>query len=210
LTAVADNDIILKAVCYDAFDEFLGEYSAETPIGMLGAARYVVRKRISKLGLTAGATAAFERLNVLLQSASVVEPSSVESLWAAELEIRAQQQGVSLDSGESQLCAVVVSRIIPWLLTGDKRAIRGLQHLLAFDDRLSGLKKRVVCLEQLALIVQARGGERELRSKICAEPGVDKSLSICFSCSNSESTASAGLQSYIAALRAEAADILAD
>lgn len=209
MRAVVDNDIILKTVCYDA-GELLREFTAETRVGVLGAAQYVVATRMRRANLRCGASLALLRLETFIQTAETIEPSSAESYLAAELEVLAQQQGIPLDSGESQLCAVVISRAVPWLLTGDKRAIRALERLLPLDSRIACLSKKVVCLEQLVLRIEikARG---QLRLKICAEPKVDTALSICFGCSGSNSVDGAiGLESYIAALRAEAQNILSD
>jgi hypothetical protein len=211
MTAVLDNDIALKCVCYDIATELLGSYCESGSLGVLGSAQYVISKRLRNKSLNCGGMVAVERLNVFLNSTECIEPSTEESYFAAELELIAQREGVALDSGESQLCAIAITRFIPWLLTGDKRAIRGLQRVLGFDSRLKSLGKRVLCLEQLVLRAIADNGIKRLRDKICAEPAVDKTMSICFSCTNIQlEVSTAGLTSYIESIKSEAPEILSD
>jgi len=211
LTAVVDNDVILKSVCYDAAVELLGEYGSENALGVLGAAAYVVTKRIRKASLVCGAATALTRLQSFLESTEALEPSPAESYLAAELEVLAQAQGAALDSGESQLCALVITRSYERLLTGDKRAVVAIQSLLAISEHLTTLTKKIVCLEQLVLRLAVKQRGELLRSKICAEPNVDKTLSICFSCKSPSFTDGVeGLESYISALRADAPDTLSD
>ena len=42
------------------------------------------------------------------------------------------------------------------------------------------------CLEQLMLAIIGLIGGSEVKSRVCAEPDVDKSASICFSCSGGD------------------------
>jgi hypothetical protein len=130
---------------------------------------------------------------------------------AGEFELAALRAGVGLDAGESQLCAVLIKRLVPFLLTGDKRAIRAAEQLLDSADRLAGLCGKVRCLEQLVLDTLPRGGEtNSLRERICAETEIDKALTICFGCSSGTVDVDyfAALQSYIADLRRQATRIL--
>src|SRR5207253_1052389 len=84
--------------------------------------------------------------------------------------------------GESQLCSIVITRAISILDTGDKRAIESFETLL---DEIGGLELiggRVRCLEQIVHGLVQGGAIDELLDAICAEPDVDKTLSICFGC----------------------------
>ena len=78
---------------------------------------------------------------------------------AADLEFRAQTTGLDLDVGESQLCAVLVMRMVPMLLTGDKRAISAIEHLFDLEPRIGWIAGRVYCLEQLFAQFAPRGGD---------------------------------------------------
>lgn len=213
MTAVVDNDIILKCACYGLFDELPGlAGSSATVVGVLGAARFVVSRRIRRISLNRSREKALERLNAFLARSTTLEPTNQEIELAAAFELAAQQAAVSLDTGESQLCAIAISRAIPSLLTGDKRAIRALQTLLDRVSRLLALCGKVGCLEQLMLAAIDAGNGGTLRAAICAEPKVDRALAICFSCKNnavSEQDIKDGLNSYISDLRASAVRILA-
>src|SRR6202034_1491556 len=145
----------------------------------------------------------------------LIEPSPEEIAAAAELEFAAQQLAVALDSGESLLAAVSVSRRIVRLLTGDKRAVEALQRLLqegvATTDQLIG---RLVCLEQAFVWMLESGLTSAAASRwaVCTDRSVDIALAICFSCSSPEipdERCDEGLRAYIESLRAVAPDILA-
>ena len=130
---------------------------------------------------------------------------------AADFELAAQRVGASLDGGESQLCAIVVQRLLPLLVTGDKRAIAAIETILDADPRLMAMCGKVRCLEQVFAGSIARYGTAALRVAVCAEPQIDKALSICFSCRSQcveEASIRDGLQSYINDLRQRAGRVL--
>jgi hypothetical protein len=148
---------------------------------------------------------------MLLARAVAVEPTDEEQQIAADFELAAQRAGLSLDSGESHLCALALTRQVPRVLTGDKRAIAAIEGLVDVDQRLAALGGKVYCLEQLILIVLTPDSNERLRDSICTEISVDKTLAICFSCrSNSgfEATAEC-LGSYIRDIRSKAPRVLA-
>ena len=62
----------------------------------------------------------------MLSQMLLLEPTASEIELAAEFEAQAQRQNVPLDSGESQLAAIALSRAARGILTGDKRAITAL------------------------------------------------------------------------------------
>ena len=115
--------------------------------------------------------------------------------------------------GESQLCAILILREVPVLLTGDKQAITAMEELLDAHDKLKSVCGRIRCLEQLmARLVEKAGAEiKPLREAICGEPTVDKAMTYSFSCS-SESVAIEsvveGLNSYASAVRQSAVRIM--
>jgi len=212
MEAVIDNDILFKGACYGLLDELLPANSSTMgPPGILGAARYVVTKKIKKGTLRTDTTTAIQRLEAFIGRAEVVEPTENEQLMAADFELAAQRAAVALDSGESQLCAVVIARALALLLTGDKRAIKAIERLLDADTRLRSLCGKIKCLEQLVLQSLSEESVSRLRAAICGEPDVDKALAICFSCKNDGATLegiSEGLGSYISDLRAAAHQVL--
>jgi hypothetical protein len=154
-------------------------------------------------------------LDEFLACATVLEPSDEELGTAAELEQLAQRAGLELDIGESQLAAIAANRGIASLDTGDKRAVRGLEALIDHSRTCALLCGRVRCLEQLlARAINDTPHELDaIAQAVCAEPDVDITASICFSCYSDAalrlSEVIACFESYIAALRAQAPRVLA-
>jgi hypothetical protein len=212
MDAIVDNDIVFKLVCYGLIGEMLlGHREPHRSVGVLGAARYVIKKRITKKLQTSAATA-IERLEAFIDKVIVLEPTEAEQLMAANFELAAQRAAVALDTGESQLCAILIVRALPLLLTGDKRAICAIEQLLTVDERLKPVSGKVKCLEQLMLDSLSEDNCSRYRSMICHEAGIDRTLAICFSCSGDEAAIDGiitGLKSYINDLRSQAQHILA-
>lgn len=205
-----DNDIVLKALRLDCTAMF---WSALESIGVLGAAKYVIRDRIRRGKLTEDDPSIEDRAAALFEAASALEPTSDELDLANELEREAQRMALPLDTGESQLCAVVALRGLALLTTGDKRAIKSLEKLRALAPWLEKLTGKIRCLEQLvAAAVVDDAVSTALGSRVCADASVDKTLSICFGClggsSPSKSDVAACLRSYIEALRMSAPTLL--
>src|SRR5260370_37732456 len=98
-------------------------------VGVLGTARFVVASRIKRATRTRDPKSALEDLGQFLVNSIVLDPTDSEQQLAAEFEVAAQSRGLALDTGESQLCAIVLERAIPLLVTGDKRAIEGIERL---------------------------------------------------------------------------------
>jgi hypothetical protein len=214
MIALVDNDILFKAACFGLFEELIPRryQLRETSVGILGAARYVIPKKIEKNVQAKIATAAKAAFQAFVDTAEIIEPTEEEQLMAADFELAAQRAAVALDSGESQLCAVLIVRALRLLLTGDKRAICALEQLLDTDTRLTALAGKVTCLEQLVLEPLSAENYSKFRTAVCWETAVDKTLSICFSCKAEEATfesTAAGLKSYINDLRSQADRILA-
>ena len=141
----------------------------------------------------------------------VLEPTIDEVNLASAIEEAAMLQGLDLDSGESQLCAIAIFRNSPLLLTGDKRAIASAEKLKGSIDELTSLAGRLVCLEQAIMGVVRRIGIDAARIRICAEAAIDKGLSICFEChalADGRPLELTGLLSYIRDVRRRAPMLL--
>jgi len=209
-TALVDNDVLLKGAAYGLLNQFK-ETIGCTRIGVLGASRYVVSKRIRKAPLNGNHETVLANFERFLNHAENMEPTDTEVRFAADLEVAAQKAGVALDSGESLLSSIAVIRLVHLLLTGDKRAIQALGKLLDSNSKLEHLCGRVQCLEQLVLKLLQNGNCAQVRLAICSEPRVDTALTICFSCTDDtlkETEYRAGLVSYIGNLRQAASRIL--
>jgi hypothetical protein len=204
-TRAVDNDVLLKALRYGLQRSFW----PEGEIGVLGAARYVVGKRLER----AEGASSREALGRLLGEAEELEPEPGELELAAEIERRAADLGLELDGGESQLVAMVVRREMTLLETGDKRAIASLEPMVAEIAELATLCGRVRCLEQVAHRVSSENGRFPgFAAAICAKAEVDRSLSTCFSCYSNAAAEQpavlAALRSYIEDLRSRAPSVL--
>jgi hypothetical protein len=213
VTGALDNDVLYKGVCYRLIDE-LSSFVDASPsnVGILGAARYVVRGLIARGHLRNDTAAALVVLEDFVVKASILEPTKAERDLAAAIELAAQRDGLPLDAGESQLCAIAIARTMQRILTGDKRAIAALDRLLETFSELGALAHKLCCLEQAVLAISATVDVGTLRSRICSEPEIDKALAICFSCFSPTSATPdhiGGLESYIRSLRGDAGRMLA-
>ncbi|WP_210258765.1 hypothetical protein [Rhizobium sp. WYCCWR 11152] len=206
---MVDNDIALKLCAYASARDLVDLGSArDHSLTMLRVARYAIDRRVQKGRGIRDVDNLRREWSVLSAAVDWIEPTSEEIEFAAELEQRALSSNVELDGGESQLFAILIYRMSPLLLTGDKRAIVALEsigHPLPTE--------RVACLEQVIFTLFQRIGADTLRKRICNEPAVDRSLSISFACySRSRPTSDVsieeGLTSYVVSLQRSAPTIL--
>lgn len=211
LQAAIDNDVIIKMACYDLLDLAMNAVGKDSKFSTLGAAKFVAISRISKSAKIRDRERARNALDRFLQVADELEPTADEIFLATEIEELAIAEGAELDVGESQLCAIVATRSFALLITGDKRAIKGAGRLLSRSPLIAALAGKILCLEQLILQIISSSRADHVRSRICSEPAVDKSLSICFSCSRPDrdvTELTEGLYSYIRSVRDTAPSLL--
>lgn len=209
---VVDNDVLSKGTCYGFLDSLIQAVGPPAEAGVLGQAKFVLPKKIRKKNPAAGVEVALQNLRTSLTKLQDIEPTPQEISLAAQFEFEATQRKVDFDSGESLLAAVMLTRGLQRLFTGDKRAVEALQVLiLANIAGVLNFKHKTVCLEQGVhrMVQQELLTLREARAAVCANRQADTALWICFSCSSPELTESdAGLNSYIEHLRNQAPDIL--
>lgn len=204
-TAV-DNDVLIKTSCYAFDEELLTLYG--TGIGVLDSAKYVVGDRLLKaIGINDAEQARLHWSRILRQVEELC-PSEDEVGLATAMEDFALRNRLQLDGGESLLFAIAIHRGLNRIVTGDKRAIQSLEVVLHESGLEVGvLQNRLVCFEQLLVVFLEYVGADEARRRVCSEPDVDKTASICFSCTAGASSnfdTAGGLDSYIRALRAAA------
>jgi hypothetical protein len=204
--AAIDNDVLLKSVCYGFFAPLIAAMpaGAHAP-GLLGTARFVLPKLLRKRPPRRLVQAQVE-LDQALQTFEVLEPTDAESALAAQLEFEAQRQALPVHAGECLLVAIVLTRNLQWLLTGDRAAIEGLGRMVfpaGLDSTL--LHGRIACFEQAICRLMSARGAAAIRMAICAEREVDTNLRACFSCASpevGEASWREGLDSHIRHLRA--------
>lgn len=202
-----DNDVVLKVASFSLSEESLNVLvSEDSPPQMLSVGQFVVRGRIERNANLNDRSRAMTALENMLSVIEFIEPSDDEIAFAADIETEARQKNLELDSGESQLLAILAHRGFGALVTGDKRAIVAMAVVCP-----DIAKFRVVCLEQLISAIVRATGFDDVRAKVCAEPNVDRAITTCFSCSRpsiSQTEAAAGLESYIRDLDRRAPGIL--
>jgi hypothetical protein len=203
-----DNDVIVKVCCFNIGTELIDWASRGCiQLTMLTVAQYVVRGRIKRSTQLSDRNAAESTLRNVLNVMESTEPDDEELRMAAEFESVAQTRNLELDSGESQLLAILICRCRRLLLTGDKRAIHAIAEIAG--EQLKS--PRVACFEQLMSSILQQTNVEELRTKICREQFVDRATAICFACSSLETPVSSifdGLRSYTNELRKVAQRVL--
>lgn len=211
LETVIDNDVLIKLSCYAILADLLAGLGEVSSAGILGVARYVVNDRLNRHPGIEDRQKAKEHWAMILEAVQQLEPTEIEVDFATSIEELAIIEGLQLDGGESQLCAITIMRGVPRLVTGDKRAIRAVESMIAKVGQLRELLGRVACLEQAVMTVVDRIGACEVRNRVCAEQQVDRAITICFECEspNASNSGTTGLNSYINDLRSDAPNVLA-
>lgn len=212
-TSLMDNDVLHKATSYGLLQDIINDALArDEKYGVLGAAKHVVRKKLKKRPPSRGFDVALEDFNAIFSHLSELEPTSVEIALAACLEYEAQCLNLELDTGESMLCAVQLTRQLNHILTGDKRAIAAIEELISTKKISGEIASKLICLEQVFQWLLLSHGADYIRAAVCSERDVDRAISNCFSCSSPEISAESsahGLKSYIISLRQTAPTALA-
>lgn len=208
-----DNDVLHKTTVYGLLADLLqARMKDAAQYFMLGAARFIVARKLKKNPPSRGYEVAMAEFETLVPLIEILEPQDGELRIAAELEYAAQQADVDLDSGESMLCAALLHRGLDYLFTGDKRAIFAIQQLLDAGTIPNELEKRILCLEQLFIGLLDGGNGERIRAAICSELKADIALSNCFSCRSTGTTIDSwrqGLASYVGDLERRAPKVLA-
>jgi hypothetical protein len=202
-----DSDIVLKMCAYASGQKLIdvttqGEY----PPAILVVAGFALPKQVRRSRRIKDKERAAAELALVLDRAERLEPTPEEVLLAADLEEAAIRDGLPLDAGESQLVAILIHRLAPLCITGDKRALNALAQVAP-----SAADHRLACLEQMTIAAISEEDVSAFRSAVCEEREMDTTMSICCSCS-SETVGRAqlveGLRSYIDDLRRTAGRLL--
>jgi hypothetical protein len=185
MTELIDNDILLKGSCYGFLHDLVAVNCQSIPVGYLAVAKFVLGKKLRKVKLRGELAKIESGLNTFLSEHESIEPTPQEAGLASEMEASAQAHALPLDTGESQLLAILITRGATALFTGDKRAIMATEQLLDRVPMLTSVVGKMKCLEQLVKRVLECNGLDPMRGIICGEPEVDRALTICFQCFSS-------------------------
>lgn len=213
VTSLMDNDVLHKVTAYGLFNSMLNTHPVRHEVyGVLGTAKYVVSKKLKKRPPSRGIDSVLTDFNTAIQNLIELEPTPKEIEAAAQLEYQAQRLGLELDTGESILCAVLLSRQLNHILTGDKRAIAAVETLTTAQNISNNIASKLICLEQLFYWLANELDIHVIRTAVCSESTVDRVLTNCFSCYSPEvqdKSCIEGLKSYIVDLRQTAPTVLA-
>lgn len=212
VTSLMDNDVLHKVTAYGLFANVLAMPRLDKEVyGALGTAKFVVGKKLKKRPPSRGADLALAELTSALGMLKEIEPTPEEVKAAANMERQAQLENLEFDAGESLLCAVLLTRHLDHLLTGDKRAIRAVETLNVTGLYSGTFKSKMICLEQLFYWLVNNNEVNKIRGSVCADRAVDNALTSCFSCYSPEVPNDAcieGLKSYIQNLKQIAPTVL--
>lgn len=170
-----DNDVIFKTCVYDLSDRIAEALNrAPNDIGILSSAIFVLAPILERHGIDQSS------IN-LFRSSTIIEPTDAEIKIAADIEEEALRRNLEVDYGESILVSVVASRG-ERLVTGDKRAIRGLSSLSSHSDPCARLRRRIVTMEATIAALLATCDVALVRKSVCDSPKTDLAVSACFVC----------------------------
>ena len=207
-----DTDVLHKASVYGLFEQLLESIPLSIEnFCVLASTKFVVRNKIKRSTFNKNKGQITETLNRSLSQMKELEPTKDEILFASKLEFNAQQLNVSFDIGESQLCAIIISRNMLCLITGDKRAIIAAESLFYSELDVKSLESKFICLEQSFSWLLKIVDPWEVRNAVCSEQNIDRALTICFGCSSSNTRPEAwmeGLNSYIREIRLKAPTVI--
>ena len=194
-----DNDVIIKTCVYGVLDN-IAEALHRPPIelGILASAVFVLSPVLKKREIYPSSLSFF-------RTVSVVEPSDDEIMLAAAIEEDAMKRNLEVNTGESLFTAIAASRN-GRLVTGDKRAIRGLAALSRHSSPCSSLQCRAITLESTMASLLATLEFALVRNAVCTNPRTDLAISACFMCHQGHCSADevlAALSSYQRSLSAD-------
>jgi len=121
-------------------------------------------------------------------------------LDATAFELTVFEDASNIDPGEAVLFAATMANPGSRLLTGDKRALRAVAELAKVRSELVG---RVVMVEHVLLAALDAYGLDWLRTHVCPQVAVDKTISICMGsrCDAPEPAVRGGFESYLNEIR---------
>src|SRR5438045_8876030 len=96
MDALIDNDVLFKGACYGFLRQLISPLCSANQVGVLGAAWFVVSKKISKTSLRKDSGNVLNDLEEFIRSVDVLEPPEGEQSMAAERELAAQRGADSL------------------------------------------------------------------------------------------------------------------
>lgn len=175
-----DADVLIKLSVLDCFSECIAALGVKladcatmrSMARSAGLDNQVVRER--RAG-SPGKPA--RRLFKTLSTIPTIDKmTDAEKLLAAEISATAQKHGLAFDGGEAMLASVAIYRGLPYVTTGDKKAIGSLPVLAQHVGAVSRLQGKLLPLEFLLLKAIQAVGLAALHARIEAGKGCDASV----------------------------------
>ena len=199
-----DNDIVLKLCIFDLLEESIVTLNLRSSdIRVLKTAEFVFKR--SRSVLNSCPETSRERAIAFVKNCPMVSEENSD-----EFELLQTIDGI--DIGEARLLAATQGVAAFVLLTGDKHCMASLGAAPELESIRQRLQGRVICLEQVVLLLIKRLGFEIVKARVLPTIGYDKSLQSCFGSGKFaiEANVVASLEGYIEALRQLAPGILAD
>lgn len=175
-----DADVLIKLSVLDCFSECitaLGYTLAQcatmrSMTRSAGVDNQVVRERRAG-GPGKPARRLFKTLSAI---PTIDKMTDAEKLLSATITAAAQTHGLAFDGGEAMLASVAIHRGLPFVTTGDKKAISSLPILALHVAEVVQLRGRLLPLEYLLLKAIQSMGLAALHARIDAGKGCDAAV----------------------------------
>ena len=175
-----DADVLIKLSVLDCFSECITALGYTLPecatmrsmTRSAGVDNQVVRERRAG-GHGKPARRLFKTLSTI---PTIDKMTDAEKLLSAAISAAAQTHGLAFDGGEAMLASVAIHRGLPFVTTGDKKAIASLPVLAHHVAEVAQLRGRLLPLEYLLLKAIQSLGLAALHARILAGKGCDAAV----------------------------------
>jgi hypothetical protein len=197
-----DNDILLKLSAFELLDEAIADLQVSPEnLRVLDSAEFVFRgNRTVSQGYSQEVR---ERAIAFVKNCPTVNATASDEFIVLS--------GL-VDVGEATLIAATQNESSFMLLTGDKRCLVTLVMREELAEVRARLQGRVICLEQMILLLIRRLGFEAVRTKVVPVMACDTAITACFGSGElaTEANVVMALEGYITDLKRDAEGLLAD
>lgn len=176
-----DADVLIKLSVLDCFSECIAALGYK--LADCATMRSMVRSagldnQVTREQRAGGPGKPARRLFKTLSSIPTIDKmTEPEKLLATSIIAAAQKHGLAFDGGEALLVSVCIHRGLPYVTTGDKKAIGSLPTLAMHVGEVAKLQGKLLPLEYLLLKAIQANGLAVLHARIDAGKGCD--FSVC-------------------------------
>lgn len=175
-----DADVLIKLSVLDCFSECiaaLGLTLAECATMRSMTRSAGVDNQVVREQRAGGPGKPARRLFKTLSAIPTIDKmTDAEKLLSAAISAAAQKHGLAFDGGEAMLASVAIHRGLPFVTTGDKKAIASLPVLAQHVAEVEHLRGKLLPLEYLLLKAIQSLGLAALHARIEAGKGCDAAV----------------------------------